>query len=198
MPRRSADANPDGAQPTALEKAERLASTLGIKFNAFADPGSAARRHGAMNFLGNVDAIIFDLRDNGGRRSKDGRLHFDLPLREATHLNDLYDRNKTPPHSTGHCPLRRCEEIPAYAGFRLTRNVKPVSSTVWWCLVCGVRDRSDAWASPKSRSKCRRPSLDRRLVVRKSKMMASTFAERNSLRRRRRAADRGISESVEL
>jgi retinol-binding protein 3 len=47
---------------------EHLGGNVGyVKFNMFADPdfcGSTAIA--AMNFLGNVDAIIFDLRENGG------------------------------------------------------------------------------------------------------------------------------------
>ena len=51
-----------------FDKVERLPSNIGyLKFNAFLDPelcGPTAIA--AMNFLAHVDAIIFDLRDNGG------------------------------------------------------------------------------------------------------------------------------------
>src|ERR1700737_1024057 len=51
-----------------FEKVEHLSGNIGyVKFTMFADPevcGSTAVA--AMNFLGNVDAIIFDLRENGG------------------------------------------------------------------------------------------------------------------------------------
>ncbi len=52
----------------AFEKAERLSSNIGyLKFNAFLDPDVCGPTAiAAMNFLGNMDAIIFDLRDNGG------------------------------------------------------------------------------------------------------------------------------------
>jgi len=47
---------------------EILSSNVGyLKFNMFADPevcGPTAVS--AVNFLANVDAIIFDLRENGG------------------------------------------------------------------------------------------------------------------------------------
>jgi C-terminal processing protease CtpA/Prc len=51
-----------------FNKVEILSGNVGyVKFDMFADPeicGLTATA--AMNFLGNVDAIIFDLRDNGG------------------------------------------------------------------------------------------------------------------------------------
>jgi hypothetical protein len=79
-----------------FEKVERLPSNIGyLKFNAFLDPeicGPTAVA--AMNFLGNVDAIIFDLRDNGGGDPKMiaflSTYLFDTP----THLNDLYNRKE--------------------------------------------------------------------------------------------------------
>ena len=51
-----------------FQKAERLSSNIGyLKFNAFLDPDVCGPTAiAAINFLGNVDAIIFDLRDNGG------------------------------------------------------------------------------------------------------------------------------------
>src|SRR5260370_40623530 len=51
-----------------FDKVEILSGNVGyLKFNMFADPevcGPTAVA--AMNFLANVDAIIFDLRENGG------------------------------------------------------------------------------------------------------------------------------------
>jgi hypothetical protein len=82
-----------------FEKAERLPSNIGLlKFNAFADPGAcSATATAAMNFLGNVDAIIFDLRDNGGGDPKMIAYISTYLFAEPTHLNDLYLRkeNKT-------------------------------------------------------------------------------------------------------
>lgn len=48
----------------------------------------------AMNFLGNVDAIIFDLRDNGGGDPKMIALIASYLFDEVTHLNDLYNRKE--------------------------------------------------------------------------------------------------------
>jgi Peptidase family S41/N-terminal domain of Peptidase_S41 in eukaryotic IRBP len=82
-----------------FEKAERLPSNIGLlKFNAFVNPEAcSATATAAMNFLGNVDAIIFDLRDNGGGDPKMIAYISTYLFAEPTHLNDLYLRkeNKT-------------------------------------------------------------------------------------------------------
>ena len=44
-----------------------------------------------MNFLGNTDAIIFDLRDNGGGVSRMVALISTYLFSEPTHLNDVYN-----------------------------------------------------------------------------------------------------------
>lgn len=79
-----------------FEKVERLPSNIGyIKFNAFPDPdvcGPTATA--AMNFLGNVDAIIFDLRQNGGGDPAMVALICSYLFDEPTHLNDLYNRKE--------------------------------------------------------------------------------------------------------
>jgi hypothetical protein len=79
-----------------FDKVERLPLNIGyLKFNAFADPqicGPTAAA--AMNFLGNVDAIIFDLRDNGGGDPKMVTLMLTYLFGEPTHLNDLYNRKE--------------------------------------------------------------------------------------------------------
>jgi retinol-binding protein 3 len=77
-----------------FEKVERLEGNVGyLKFNMFADPeicGPTAIA--AMNFLGNVDAIVFDLRDNGGGDPAMIALISTYLFSEATHLNDLWER----------------------------------------------------------------------------------------------------------
>ena len=52
----------------AFEKVEVLPRNINdLRFNAFADPAiCGATAVAALNFLGHVDAIIFDLRENGG------------------------------------------------------------------------------------------------------------------------------------
>src|SRR5437660_7061184 len=77
-----------------FEQAERLPSNIGyLKCNAFLDPevrGPTAIA--AMNFLGNVDAIIFDLRDNGGGDPKMIALISTYLFDKPTHLDDLYNQ----------------------------------------------------------------------------------------------------------
>lgn len=101
-----------------FEKAERLPSNTGyLKFNGFADPAvCGATVTAAMNFLGNVDAIIFDLRDNGGGSPEMVALISTYLFAGRTHLNDLYNRkeDKTTQYWT----------LPFVAGKRLTG--KPV------------------------------------------------------------------------
>jgi C-terminal processing protease CtpA/Prc len=79
-----------------FEKAERLPSNIGyLKVNGFPNPdvcGPTAMA--AMGFLANVDALIFDLRDNGGGDPKMVALISTYLFGEATHLNDLYNRKE--------------------------------------------------------------------------------------------------------
>jgi retinol-binding protein 3 len=77
-----------------FEKIEILPHNIGyLKFNEFGDPsicGSTAIA--AMNFLSHVDAIIFDLRENGGGDPKMIALICTYLFDQPTHLNDLYNR----------------------------------------------------------------------------------------------------------
>ena len=77
-----------------FEKVEHLAQNVGyLKFNMFADPEICrSTAIAAMNFLGNVDAIIFDLRDNGGGDPRMVAFVSSYLFAEKTHLNDLWER----------------------------------------------------------------------------------------------------------
>jgi hypothetical protein len=79
-----------------FDKAERLPLNIGyLKFDAFADPAVCGpTATAAMNFLGDVDAIIFDLRDNGGGDPKMVTYISTYLFGEPTHLNDLYSRKE--------------------------------------------------------------------------------------------------------
>ena len=79
-----------------FEKAERLPPNIGyLKFNAFPDPAICGPTAvAAMNFLGHVDAIIFDLRDNGGGDPKMIAFISTYLFGDRTHLNDLYNRKE--------------------------------------------------------------------------------------------------------
>jgi C-terminal processing protease CtpA/Prc len=76
----------------AFEKIEILPGNIGyLKFNAFPDP-SVCRPTvvAAMNFLGHVDALIFDLRDNHGGDPHMVALIATYLFDHSTHLNDMY------------------------------------------------------------------------------------------------------------
>lgn len=80
----------------AFEKVEHLPSNIGyLKFNGFAPPDICGPTAiAAMNFLGNVDALIIDLRTNGGGDPAMVALISTYLFDEPTHLNDLYDRKE--------------------------------------------------------------------------------------------------------
>ena len=102
-----------------FEKVERLPSNIGyVKFNGFADAGLCGpTAAAAMNFLANVDAIIFDLRDNGGGDPRMVQLLCSYLFDEETHLNDLYNRkeNSTTQYWTlPYVPGKRLAGKPAF------------------------------------------------------------------------------------
>lgn len=78
----------------AFEKVERMQGNIGyIKLNNFFEPELGAETvAAAMNFVGNTDALIFDLRENGGGDPAMVALICSYLFGEKTHLNDLYWR----------------------------------------------------------------------------------------------------------
>jgi hypothetical protein len=103
----------------AFEKVEHLSGNVGyVKFNGFADPevcGPTAIA--AMNFLANVDALIFDLRQNGGGDPKMIALLSSYLFATPTHLNDLWTRkgDETQQFWTlPYVPGKRLTSIPVY------------------------------------------------------------------------------------
>jgi hypothetical protein len=102
-----------------FDKVEILAGNVGyLKFNMFADPefcGPTAVA--AMNFLANVDAIIFDLRENGGGDPKMIALISTYLFSKPTHLNDLWERktDSTEQYWTlPYVPGKHLDDKPAY------------------------------------------------------------------------------------
>jgi retinol-binding protein 3 len=83
-------------QNCGFERAENLQSNIGyLKLNFFAAPdicGDTAVA--AMNFLEDSDAIIFDLRENGGGAPRMIALLQTYLFDKPTHLNDLYLRKE--------------------------------------------------------------------------------------------------------
>jgi peptidase S41-like protein len=77
-----------------FNKAEILEGNVGyLKFDFFPDPGICGPTVvAAMNFLANVYAIIFDLRENGGGDPKMVAFVSSYLFAERTHLNDLWTR----------------------------------------------------------------------------------------------------------
>jgi C-terminal processing protease CtpA/Prc len=102
-----------------FEKVERLNGNIGyLKFNGYADPevcGPTAVA--AMNFLANADAIIFDLRQNGGGDPQMVALLCSYLFATETHLNDLWTRkgDQTAQFWTlSYVPGKRLPSIPVY------------------------------------------------------------------------------------
>jgi peptidase S41-like protein len=102
-----------------FDKVEILPGNVGyVKFDMFADPeicGPTAVA--AMNFLANVDAIIFDMRENGGGDPKMVALVSTYLFSEQTHLNDLWERksDSTSQYWTlPYVPGKRLEGKPAF------------------------------------------------------------------------------------
>jgi len=103
----------------AFEKVEILPGNVGyLKFNGFADPvvcGPTASA--AMNFLQHVDALIVDLRENGGGDPAMVAYVTSYLFDEATHLNDLYNRAENTTHqwwTLPYVPGGRLAEQPVY------------------------------------------------------------------------------------
>ena len=77
-----------------FRKVERLPGNVGyLDFRVFASPGEAGPTAvAAMNFLAHCDAIIVDLRQNGGGDPAQIQLISSYFFDEPVHLNDLYAR----------------------------------------------------------------------------------------------------------
>lgn len=77
-----------------FEKVERLAGNIGyLDLRGFENPGLASETAiAAMAFLANTDALIFDLRQNGGGDPAMVAFLCSYLFNQRTHLNDLYSR----------------------------------------------------------------------------------------------------------
>ncbi len=78
-----------------FRKVERLAGNVGyLDFRVFASPGQAGPTAiAAMNFLAHCDAVIVDLRQNGGGDPAQIQLICSYFFAEPAHLNDIYTRS---------------------------------------------------------------------------------------------------------
>src|SRR5258708_3027457 len=105
-----------------FEKVEHLSGNIGyLKFNFFADPevcgGTAIA---AMNFLQNVDALIFDLRDNRGGDPTMVALGSTYLFATQTHLNDLWERKSGETQQSWTLPYVAGNHLPTVPVFVLT------------------------------------------------------------------------------
>jgi peptidase S41-like protein len=102
-----------------FEKVEHISGNVGyVKFNFFADPDlCGATAVAAMNFLGSVDAIIFDMRENGGGDPKMVAFISTYLFDKPTHLNDLWERKDNSTHqywTLPYVPGKRLEGKPVF------------------------------------------------------------------------------------
>jgi len=125
-------------QNCGFKKAEVLEGNIGyLKFDFFAEPGVCGPTVvAAMNFLANVDAVIFDLRENGGGDPKMVAFVSSYLFAERTHLNDLWTRkgDVTEQYWTdAYVPGKRLDARPAFVltskktfsgGEEFTNNLK--------------------------------------------------------------------------
>jgi hypothetical protein len=107
-----------------FEKLEQLSGNVGyLKFNFFADPevcgGTAIA---AMNFVENVDALIFDLRDNRGGDPKMVALVSTYLFATQTHLNDLWERRSGETQQYWTLPYVPGKHLPTVPVFVLTSH----------------------------------------------------------------------------
>jgi hypothetical protein len=107
-----------------FEKLERLAGNVGyVKFNMFADPEACgATATAAMNFLGNSDALIFDLRENGGGDPKMIALISTYLFAGPTHLNDIWERKTGVSQQYWTLPFVSGKRLPNVPVFVLTSS----------------------------------------------------------------------------
>jgi hypothetical protein len=92
-----------------FEKVERLPGNIGyVKLNYLSgDPAARPTAAAAMNFVKNTDALIFDLRDNGGGSPDMIVFLSDYLFDERVHLNSFYNRREDSTrhtHTSGEAP----------------------------------------------------------------------------------------------
>lgn len=100
-------------------KLEILPENVGyVKFNAFPAPGTCGPTvTAAMNFLANADALIFDLRDNGGGDPRMVALIATYLFDHPVHLSDIYNRREdstTQYWTLPYVPGKRLASTPAF------------------------------------------------------------------------------------
>lgn len=102
-----------------FRKIERLPGNIGyLDFRYFADAAEGGETAiAAMNMLSNSDAIIIDLRQNGGGDPTQIQLISSYFFADPTHLNDLYNRKEdTTKHywTYRYVPGKRMDKVDLY------------------------------------------------------------------------------------
>lgn len=102
-----------------FEKLEILTENVGyVKFNAFPSPEICGPTvAAAMNFLAHADALIFDLRDNGGGDPRMVVLIATYLFDHPVHLSDIYNRREdstTQYWTLPYVPGKRLASTPAF------------------------------------------------------------------------------------
>ncbi len=126
----SLDAPPDAQQQArnqrmmqrsncAFDKVEILPKNIGyMKFNFFRSPADCSQTAiAAMGFIANADALIFDLRENGGGDPAMIALICSYLFDQPTHLNDIWNRKAnftTQWWTLPYIPGKRLPNIPVY------------------------------------------------------------------------------------
>ncbi|HEV2703241.1 MAG TPA: S41 family peptidase [Steroidobacteraceae bacterium] len=100
-------------------KAERLPKNIGyLKIDGFVNSDECVQQAiGAMAFLAHVDALIFDMRDNGGGGGGAGGLLLSYLFDTPTRLSDYYDRRTGQTEhgwTSANVPGTRLASIPVY------------------------------------------------------------------------------------
>jgi hypothetical protein len=109
----------DRAHNHGFEEVRCLPGNVGyLKINEFLEPAVAGPTAvAAMNFLGNTDALIVDLRANGGGWGEMVALVSSYFFSEATHLHTIYIRPDDATIQSWTCPYvqgSRLDKIPIY------------------------------------------------------------------------------------
>ncbi|HTB95503.1 MAG TPA: S41 family peptidase [Terracidiphilus sp.] len=103
----------------AFDKVEILPNNIGyIKFNGFMDAGfCGATVNAAMGFVAHTDALIFDIRENGGGQPAMVTLIASYLFDQPTHLIDIYNRHEdttTQNWTLSYLPGPRMTKPPVY------------------------------------------------------------------------------------
>ena len=103
----------------AFDKVEVLPNNIGyVKFNGFMSTADCSQTAiAAMGFIANTDALIFDLRENGGGEPAMIALICSYLFERPTHLNDLWNRKEnfaTQWWTLPYVPGKRLPNIPVY------------------------------------------------------------------------------------